>query len=120
MLPVASLLVALVVLIVAKGASSVSDYGPFVLLGASVLALLLSLPSLDMARLTCGMKASSRQILPALPILFCIALLSTTWMLGGIVPTFIHYGLQFLIPMFVVVAWCVGVFPFLQEVPGLL
>ncbi len=105
-LPVASLLVALVVLIVAKGASSVSDYGPFVLLGASVLALLLSLPSLDMARLTCGMKASSRQILPALPILFCIALLSTTWMLGGIVPTFIHYGLQFLNPMFFLVSVC--------------
>lgn len=101
-----SLLLALVVLIVAKGASSVGDYGPLVLLGTSVLALSLSLPTLERVRLADGMKASARQILPALPILLFIALLSTTWMLGGIVPTFIHYGLQFLNPTFFLVSVC--------------
>lgn len=107
-MPIAFLLLSLVSLIIFKGASSIGDYSPFILLCAAALALLLSPSSVrdGRAELLKGMHTSARQILPAVPILIFIALLSTTWMLGGIVPTFIHYGLQVLEPRFFLVSVC--------------
>nr|QJR98288.1 sodium:proton antiporter [uncultured Muribaculaceae bacterium] len=77
-------------------------------MGAGALGLILSYGRLRTHRkeLWNGMKISARQILPAIPILVFISLLSTTWMLGGVVPTFIHYGLQFLNPTFFLVSVC--------------
>ena len=109
LVPVVFLLISLVLLIVMKGASSISDWSPQVLLASAVIALVLAWPKNVAARekLWRGMKISAGQILPAVPILVFISLLSTTWMLGGIVPTFIHYGLQILNPTFFLVSVCV-------------
>ncbi len=53
-----------------------------------------------------GLVRSAMQILPAVPILLCIALVATTWMLSGVVPTLIYYGLQTLSPRLFLVAAC--------------
>lgn len=97
-LPIVFLLVTLTILIIFKGADAINEWSPFVLLSAAALSLLLSLRYLRENRegLKWGINRSASQILPAVPILLFIAVLSTTWMLGGIVPTFIHYGLHFL------------------------
>ena len=42
------------------------------------------------------MAKSARQILPAVPILIFIGSLSATWMLSGVVPSLISYGLELL------------------------
>lgn len=97
-IPILFLLVTLVTLIVWKGTDAINEYSPYVLLMAALLSFVLALPILrkDKFALWGGLKRSGSQILPAVPILLFIAVLSTTWMLGGIVPTFIHYGLQYL------------------------
>lgn len=98
LLPIAFLLVTLMILIALKGADAVNFWSPIVLLSASALSIGLSAGKIkeDSSLLRRGMRRSASQILPAVPILLFIAVLSTTWMLGGIVPTFIHYGLQYL------------------------
>ncbi len=97
-MPIAFLLVTLICLIAFKGADAINTWSPYVLLSAATLALVLSAKYLKgkMSGLAWGVRSSATQILPAVPILLFIAILSTTWMLGGIVPTFIHYGLQYL------------------------
>lgn len=108
-IPILLLLASLVLLIVFKGASSIGDWSPWVLLSAAAVSLGLSLKRVlrDASSLRAGIAESARQILPAIPILVFISLLSTTWMLGGIVPTFIHYGLQVMNPTFFLVTVCV-------------
>lgn len=107
-IPILLLLASLVLLIVFKGASSIGDWSPWVLLSAAAVSLGLSLKRVlrDASSLRAGIAESARQILPAIPILVFISLLSTTWMLGGIVPTFIHYGLQVMNPTFFLVTVC--------------
>lgn len=97
-LPIVFLLVSLICLIVSKGADAINVWSPFVLLSAAALSLLLSVKYIkeNFKGLFRGIRSSATQTLPAVPILLFIAILSTTWMLGGIVPTFIHYGLQYL------------------------
>ncbi len=97
-LPIIFLLVTLVILISCKGAEAINDWSPAVLLSAALLSLILALPRIDggWRRVGAGLRESATQILPAVPILIFISILSTTWMLGGIVPTFIHYGLNVL------------------------
>lgn len=97
-LPIAFLLTTLVALIATKGAEAINDWSPVVLLSAAALSLILALPRINggWRRIAAGLRESAVQILPAVPILLFIAILSTTWMLGGIVPTFIHYGLNLL------------------------
>ena len=53
-----------------------------------------------------GFRRSARQILPAVPMLVLIATVSTTWMLSGVVPTLIDYGLSILNPAFFLVTTC--------------
>lgn len=52
------------------------------------------------------MRRSATQILPAIPMLVCIAALSTTWMLSGVVPTLVDYGLMLLNPRWFLVTAC--------------
>lgn len=52
-----------------------------------------------------GIKKSATQILPAIPILIFIATVAATWMLSGVVPTLIYYGLEIINPqMFLFIA----------------
>lgn len=89
------------------GSDSVLDFSPYVLLLCAVVAFALSrlLHPCKKRLLTRGLLKSASQILPAVPILLLIATVSTTWMLGGIVPTIIDYGLRLLNhEMFLIVA----------------
>lgn len=97
-IPIIFLLITLVVLISLRGAEAINDWSPAVLLSAAAISMLLALPHINggWRRIAAGLRESATQILPAVPILIFIAILSTTWMLGGIVPTFIHYGLNVL------------------------
>lgn len=107
-LPIVFLLVTLICLIIYKGADAINVWSPFVLLTAAALSIILAITHLKgkTSGLFWGLRNSAAQILPAVPILLFIAILSTTWMLGGIVPTFIHYGLQYLNPKAFLVTVC--------------
>ena len=87
-------------IIIAKGASEVGTYGPPALLLSALLAVGLSAVAgtLSIGRLMKGLKRSAAQLLPAMPLLACIGLISTTWMLSGIVPMFIDLGINTLRP----------------------
>lgn len=54
-----------------------------------------------------GIYKSAKQILPAVPILILIAMVSATWMWGGIVPSLIYYGLEFINPKTFLLVTCI-------------
>lgn len=58
-------------------------------------------------RLLSGLKRSSAQILPAIPLLLLIAMISSTWLLSGVVPTLIDCGIHMLNPTMFLVITCV-------------
>lgn len=99
-IPIALLLVSLVAVIAMVGASSVLDYSYYVLCAAALAAFVLGAVFTNRLRrcLLPGIAKSARQILPAVPILVFIGTLSATWMLSGVVPILIDYGLRLLDP----------------------
>lgn len=94
------LLGCLIAIIIVKGSGAIADYSHMALLCASIIAITLSLLSGSLCRrgLAVGFRRSARQILPAVPMLVFIAMVSATWMLSGVVPTLIDYGLRLLNP----------------------
>lgn len=100
MLPVAFLLSVLIGAIVLSGPNSISEISPYVLFAAAAFALVLGLRHGTARRrsLRIGLARAAGQTLPAVPMLLCIAMISTTWMLSGVVPTLINYGLEILNP----------------------
>jgi len=106
--PIVALLASLAAIIIWRGAGAIADYSPFALLGASALSLVIAsfYSSVSRRGLAVGFTRSARQILPAVPMLFCIAMVATTWMLSGVVPTLIHYGLLCINPTFFLVTAC--------------
>ncbi len=107
-IPIVLLLTALVAIIILEGADAINSYSSVALLGAAGVALLLAhvFGGLSRGQLLKGLNTSATQTLPAVPLLALIGLVATTWMLSGLVPTFIHYGLQLLNPMFFLVITC--------------
>ena len=107
-LPIAVLLISLVALIIIEGAHAVSEYSQIVLLGTSFLAFLLAMATgaFSLRGLKVGFARSARQILPAVPMLVFIAMVATTWMAAGVVPTMIKYGLGLLDPTLFLVTTC--------------
>lgn len=96
-MPLAALLATLIAVICIKGADAVQNYSYYILGAAAAVCLLLG--AIFTRRTRClipGMMKSARQILPAVPILIFIGTLSATWMLSGVVPTLIYYGLEML------------------------
>jgi NhaC family Na+:H+ antiporter len=98
LLPLAFLLLGVVMVIVCMGADYVQLISKPLMLVAGVLAIVI-------ARLHCrrswrvialGIGKSWRQISPAIIVLLLIGTVSATWMLSGVVPTLIDYGLQLL------------------------
>ncbi len=106
--PVAVLFVSFLLIIVFMGPTAVSEFSPWVLLGSSALALVLAGANGSVSRrgMALGIRRSATQILPAIPMLVCIAALATTWMLSGVVPTLVDYGLMLLNPGWFLVTTC--------------
>lgn len=109
LIPVAVLLLSLVGIMCFLGSDVVSDYSHITLLASAVIAVVLTVVCrrCSFARLKSGFGKSASQILPAVPLLLLIALVSTTWMLSGVVPTLINYGLELLNPTFFLVTTCI-------------
>lgn len=107
-IPLSFLLLTLISVIVFRGADAVSELGPWILLTASAIALGLALAGGIASRrgLSVGLRRSAMQILPAIPILICIAIVATTWMLSGVVPTLISFGLHILSPRLFLLITC--------------
>ena len=109
-LPVILLLTLLVGIIIISGADSISAFSPYALLISAIFACGLAFwkGSINRRSLIVGFRRSARQILPAVPMLVFIAIVATTWMLSGVVPTLIDYGLKLLNPtMFLFVSCAV-------------
>lgn len=107
-IPVGLLLVSMIVMIAVSGASSVQTYSPWLLLGTALTAFLLTrfTTSRSMRLIALGLAKSARQILPAIPLLALIGMLSTTWMLSGVVPYLINAGIGMLDPSWFLVVTC--------------
>ncbi len=99
-IPIAFLLVSLVYTIAANGADAVSSMSQPILLAATALSLGIAVIVYrrPWRAIFMGFAKSAKQILPAVIILFFIATVSATWMLSGVVPTLIDYGLEILNP----------------------
>lgn len=110
LLPIIILLVSLIVIIAIEGADAINQWSSVVLLGVSGVALVLAYMTgaLTSRGMKVGGARSGSQILPAVPMLICIAMIATTWMLSGVVPTLIEYGLRLLSPkLFLAITCCV-------------
>ena len=110
LLPIIILLVSLIVIIAIEGADAINQWSSIVLLGVSGVALILAYMTgaLTSRGMKVGGARSGSQILPAVPMLICIAMIATTWMLSGVVPTLIEYGLRLLSPkLFLAITCCV-------------
>lgn len=106
--PIVFMLVSLVAIIVFMGSGAISDFSPLILLASAMLAVGLAVATRTASRpaLRHGLWRSSRQILPAVPLLLLIAVIATTWMLSGVVPTLIDYGIRLLNPRLFLVTTC--------------
>lgn len=100
LLPVAVLLAGLSTLIVTKGADAVQALSHYVLLAAAAIGAFIALVICRVPRrlMKTGLLKSAGQVIPVLPILLLIATVSATWMLSGVVPTLIIYGVSVLNP----------------------
>ena len=102
------MLASLIGIIIFAGGNSISDYSHIILLVSALVAVSLAVLSrtLSPTQLKKGFKRSASQILPAVPLLILIALISTTWLLSGVVPTLIDYGIKLINPTFFLVTTC--------------
>lgn len=108
-LPVAALLGTLLLILCFSGADAISEYSTEALLGSAILAVTLAAMTGCLGRrgMIVEFRRSARQILPAVPMLIFIATVSTTWMLSGVVPTLIDYGISIINPTFFLMTTCV-------------
>lgn len=105
-IPLILMLGLLLAIVALGGASRISDFSTYILLGAAASSVAISIATRTLSRrgLKIGFIRSARQVLPAIPMLLCIAMISATWMLSGVVPLFISFGLDYLSPkLFLVV-----------------
>lgn len=103
--------------LVALLAMVISTFGGDALLGGSQVSLLIaSAVCVGIAMLKYnykwsvleeGMAKNIKKITPAVIILLLIGAISGTWMLSGVVPTLIYYGLQILTPKFFLASCCI-------------
>ncbi|MDE6485599.1 MAG: sodium:proton antiporter [Duncaniella sp.] len=108
-LPIATLLGTLLIILCFAGADAISQYSTEALLGSAILSVSLAAMTGCLSRrgMTVGFRRSARQVLPAVPMLIFIATVSTTWMLSGVVPTLIDYGISIINPTLFLMTTCV-------------
>lgn len=106
--PILLLLGFLVGVVAVAGANAISMFSHWVLLASAIVSIILAAFAGCLSRrgMIVGFRRSARQILPAVPMLVFIAMVSTTWMLSGVVPTLIDLGLKLLNPTFFLVISC--------------
>lgn len=109
LIPLVFLIVLLVLNIQVFGTDGLSGSNQIVLILSSMVAALVAIFRLgyDWETLQEGMIKSISAAMSSILILFLIGALAGTWLLSGIVPAMIYYGLQILSPAIFLVAACV-------------
>lgn len=109
MVPILFLIVLLVINIRIFGTDSLSGSNQMVLLLSSAVAGLFSVFRLGISwdNLQRGIVNSIGAAMPSILILLLIGALAGTWLLSGIVPAMIYYGLQILSPGIFLLAACI-------------
>ena len=112
-------LIAIIPVVVLIGflAVAISLFGSNSLSGGSQIALLMGVAvciciSMGVYRVPwrnfeAQMKKTIGSVAVTLLILFCVGMLSGSWMVSGIVPTLIYYGVQIMSPKFFLVSACI-------------
>lgn len=108
-IPIIFLISSLISLLVIKGTDAIFDNSQLILLSAALLAFVISriFYPCSWNMLKIGLIKSAKQIIPAIPILLLISMVSASWMFGGIVPSLIYYGLEFINPKTFLVITCI-------------
>ena len=108
LIPIVVLIIGLVTIIMTYGAGAVQDMSHYILLSAAAIAAVISLVFYrrPLRAMRIGLMKSAAQVLPTIPILLMIATVAATWMLSGVVPTLICYGLELLNPSAFFVTAC--------------
>ena len=108
LIPIFILIAGLVTIILTYGAGAVQDMSHYILLSAAAIAAAISmvLCRRPVRAMRIGLLKSAAQVLPTIPILLMIATVAATWMLSGVVPTLICYGLESLNPSAFLVTAC--------------
>lgn len=103
------MLAALISIVIFMGGDRIFDFSPLILIISAVFSLLLTLIAgkLSKKRLKEGLRKSAGQILPAVPLLIFIAMISATWMMSGVVPAMIDYGVRYLNPTTFLATACI-------------
>lgn len=106
--PVALLLSIFMLVLVISGADAISAWSSPALLIASAAALVIarSHGALTRRSLRLGFARSASQLLPAVVMLIFISTVATTWMLSGVVPTLMDYGIRMLNPQMFLIVTC--------------
>lgn len=109
LIPLVFLIVLLVVNIQIFGTDGLSGSSQIVLILSAFVASLVAIFRLGFTWeiLQAGVIKSISSAMPSILILFLIGALAGTWMLSGIVPAMIYYGLQILSPDIFLVAACI-------------
>ncbi len=98
-LPLLLLIVALSYNVFVFGDDAVSGSNQLILIGAAAIAALLAIgQGRSWDRLQNGILDAIRLATPAILILLLVGALSGTWLISGIIPAMIYYGLQILSP----------------------
>lgn len=100
LVPVSVLLLAIIAVIVVWGADAALTSSHYILFATAMLTAFIAVVGYrcSFRRLWLGLRKSAVQIMPAIPILIFIATVSATWMMSGVVPALIAYGLELLSP----------------------
>lgn len=107
--PILILVLLLAVNLYIFGVDGLSGSNQMVLIISSSIAACMAVFRLgiDWGQLQKGIVNSISSAMPSILILFLIGSLAGTWMLSGIVPAMIYYGLQFLTPVIFLIAACI-------------
>jgi len=107
LLPLVFLTILLIINVVLYGSDSTSGPNQMALIFAASIAMLIAvINGIPWTILEEGMINSIRAALPAILILLLIGSLAGTWIISGIVPTMIFYGLKLLSPSVFLLATC--------------
>jgi NhaC family Na+:H+ antiporter len=91
------------------GDNALSGYNQFALLFAAAISAVLGLRrGIKWAFIEGRIVKTIAAVVPAILILLLIGSLAGTWMLSGIIPTFIHYGIVFIHPSVFLPACCLS------------
>ena len=108
-IPVAVLIGFLAVVIALFGSDSLSGGSQIALLMGMAVCVCISMAGYGVAWRTFEgqIKKTLGEVSITLLILLCVGMLSGSWMISGIVPTMIYYGVQVMSPQFFLVSACV-------------